>query len=425
MTHEFLRIRMLRSHKELKIDKAISQFSSDIWQKACHLYCEFGTRGVLLELLSRGGRFFKGSSSRATTAVLWTDLLRSPGLMLAREISQNVRAVTSITPPVQGPYLLKCVPDRVTDDSGAMISDEILRMNRYQPQVGRWLSRTVLDHAGRECFVVRIRIAGGIWRRGGEAPAIVKWQERILEIREGSWSYVAGSIGVAPEKVVGKAAPKEESEDRKASWYLSTGDELTIQWDSSASAAGFSFDLTNPASCNSSVKLLKGRKLQYHLPKFDLSSISNKQEEEEDHEEGFLTLVRFTEENPTGRATALFNWKLLLLELMPEEDAVLALLLCISILRTVSEIRKEDVGNLLIRRRLREPQLGVRDWGSVLLHPSPGLLPVSSIPYVQPWYWNAKTVITSDNESHTMRQPGFSYSPAEGGDNLYKRGILT
>lgn len=148
----------------------------------------------------------------------------------------------------------------------------------------------------------------------------MKWQERILEIREGSWSYVAGSIGVAPgmllrlgfldndynlstcfkvdlyflsntklrlsllsetlcvlqmptrqtsflfvlchqifecfnyvEKVVGKAAPKEESEDRKASWYLSTGDELTIQWDSSASAAGFSFDLTNPASCNSSV----------------------------------------------------------------------------------------------------------------------------------------------------------------------------
>lgn len=157
MTHEFLRIRMLRCHKELKIDKPVSHFRSDVWQKACHLYCEFGTRGVLLELRSRGSRFFKGSSSRATTAVLWTDLLRSPGLMLAREISQNVRAVTSITPPVQAPYLLKCVPDRVTDDSGAMISDEILRMNRYQPQAGRWLSRTVLDHVGRECFVVRIR----------------------------------------------------------------------------------------------------------------------------------------------------------------------------------------------------------------------------------------------------------------------------
>lgn len=26
----------------------------------------------------------------------------------------------------------------------------------------------------------------------------MKWQERIVEIREGSWSYVAGSIGVAP-----------------------------------------------------------------------------------------------------------------------------------------------------------------------------------------------------------------------------------
>ena len=38
----------------------------------------------------------------------------------------------------------------------------------------------------------------GFWRRGGEAPKAVKWEDRILEIREGSWSYVADSIGRAP-----------------------------------------------------------------------------------------------------------------------------------------------------------------------------------------------------------------------------------
>lgn len=65
--------------------------------------------------------------------------------------------MTSITPPVQAPYLLKCVPDRVTDDGGAMISDVILRMRNYRPQEGRWLTRTVLDHSGRECFVIRMR----------------------------------------------------------------------------------------------------------------------------------------------------------------------------------------------------------------------------------------------------------------------------
>lgn len=38
----------------------------------------------------------------------------------------------------------------------------------------------------------------GFWRRGAETPSAVKWDERIIEIREGSWSYVADSIGRAP-----------------------------------------------------------------------------------------------------------------------------------------------------------------------------------------------------------------------------------
>lgn len=42
------------------------------------------------------------------------------------------------------------------------------------------------------------RVGGGFWRRGAEIPCGVNWEERIIEIREGSWSYVAGSIGKAP-----------------------------------------------------------------------------------------------------------------------------------------------------------------------------------------------------------------------------------
>lgn len=41
-------------------------------------------------------------------------------------------------------------------------------------------------------------MGGGFWRRGGETPSAVKWEDRIIEIREGFWSYVAGSIGRAP-----------------------------------------------------------------------------------------------------------------------------------------------------------------------------------------------------------------------------------
>lgn len=150
----------------------------------------------------------------------------------------------------------------------------------------------------------------------------------------------------------------------------------------------------------------------------------NDNEDEDEDEEGFVPLVRFTEDNPTGRATALLNWKLLIVEILPEEDAVLAILLCISILRSVSELRKQDMGNLLIRRRLKEAKFGSRDWGSVILDPSSYSSSISS-PYLKPWYWNRKAVITSERGPNVTRQPATTYSPVEGGDKLYKRGIIT
>lgn len=110
-----------------------------------------------MELRQKGSGCLRNSKLLKSLVFQWNDLLRATTLTLTREIEMPVTAMTSITPPVQAPYFLKCVPDRVTDDGGAMISDVILRMNRYRPQEGRWLSRTVLDHAGKECFVIRIR----------------------------------------------------------------------------------------------------------------------------------------------------------------------------------------------------------------------------------------------------------------------------
>ncbi|PPR99438.1 hypothetical protein GOBAR_AA21224 [Gossypium barbadense] len=414
--HKFLRLRMLRCHRELKLDKPITDFSCDSWRKAWHLYCEFGTKGLMVELRCRGGSglYFKGSKLVKSIVFCWNDLIRAPCITLRRDVDE-MRVVASITSPVQAPYLLKCVPDRVTDDSGAMVSDVILKLNNYRPQKGRWLSRTVLDHAGRECFVVRIRVGGGFWRRGAETPCGVNWEERIIEIREGSWSYVAGSIGKAPEKVVGTATPKEPPQQWQAAWLFSTGDEFLINWGSSTSSSDLTFCLKIQQSSDSSIMLLRGRKMQYH------EETKSKVAEADD---GFVTIVRFTEDNPTGRTTALLNWKLSVVELLPEEDAVLVLLLCVSILRTVSEITKEDVGQLLVRRRLKEAKLGARDWGSVLLHPS-SLSSSSDSPYLQPWYLNANKVMAQHEDDGITRQPGFKHSPVEGGDMLYKRGIIT
>ncbi|CAI0551701.1 unnamed protein product [Linum tenue] len=433
-SHNFLRMTMMRCHKELRIDASGSSFPHDSWRKlGPSLYCEFATKGLVLELRRRGGMYFKTSKAVDTVTFPWNDMLRAPSLTLERYMGNELRVVASMTPPVQAPYLLKCVPDRVTDDSGAMISDVILRMNNYKPQEGRWLSRTVLDHAGRECFVVRMRVGGGFWRRGGETPSNVKWEDRIIEVREGSWSYVAGSIGRAPEKLVATATPKEPPEGWESAWHFSMGDELLIASglsSSSSSIGGIRFRFSNQSSpdsspssssssSSSSVRLLIGRQMQYRA--------STSQDEEESLESGFLTLVRYSEDDPTGRATALLNWKLMIVESLPEEDAVLVLLLCIAILRSVSEIRKEDVGKLLIRRRVKEAKLGTRDWGSVMVDGRDGS--VGSV-HLQPWYWsdNAKAVVEGGEESSSSsvgRQPVLSYSLVEGGDKLYKRGIIS
>jgi hypothetical protein len=47
---------------------------------------------------------------------------------------------------------------------------------------------------------VSCRIGRGIWRRGAETPVAVKWEDRSIEVREGSWSYIAStsSVGYAP-----------------------------------------------------------------------------------------------------------------------------------------------------------------------------------------------------------------------------------
>ena len=156
-SEEFLRFQLLRCHRDLKINNPVSSIPSNSWQKMVHLYCEFGTKGMVVELRRKGGFCVKGSKRADYKTFMWNELLRASSITLDGVVGGKARILASITPPAQAPYLLKCVPDRVTDDSGAMVSEVVLKMNQYRPQEGRWLSRTALDHAGRECFVIRMR----------------------------------------------------------------------------------------------------------------------------------------------------------------------------------------------------------------------------------------------------------------------------
>ncbi|CAO2162419.1 unnamed protein product [Urochloa humidicola] len=403
ISKEFLRLRTQRCHRSLKLNKSMANLSCKKWQKTWHLYCEFATRGLLIEARRTTSGCFRNSKFLKDISFSWSDMLHEKSLSLTEELEVGMRAMASITPPVQAPYLLKCVPDRVTDDGGAMISDVILRMRNYRPQEGRWLTRTVLDHGGRECFVIRMRIGRGIWRRGAETPVAVKWEDRSIEVREGSWSYVAStsSVGYAPEKVVGTATAMKDQQDNKVVWSLSTGDILTVHLGDE-----LSFQLKSER-LEEEARLLVGRRLSYRVNTDGMSSNLN--------EEQYLTLVRNSPDHHGGRATVLLNWKLLAVEFLPKEDAVFVLLLCMVIARTMTEIRREDVAGLLVRRRIGEARMGQRDWGSVML---PDLL--SPDPNLQPWYRNAAQVLSSAETGAMLAK----YSPADGKDLLYRQALI-
>jgi hypothetical protein len=135
-------------------------------------------------------------------------------------------------------------------------------------------------------------------------------------------------------------------------------------------------------------------------------------------EEQYITLVRTSADHPDGRATVLLNWKLLAVEFLPQEDAVFVLLLCMAITRTMTEIRREDVAGLLVRRRIHEPQVGQSDWGSVMLPSSPSL-----DPHLQPWYRNAVRVLSSAETVPNGVMPT-KYSPTDGKDELYRQALI-
>lgn len=165
------------------------------------------------------------------------------------------------------------------------------------------------------------------------------------------------------------------------------------------------------SSCNDSqIQLLTGRHFQYRNDENIQNNNNN-----DVLEEGFVTIVRYSNENVTGRATGLINWKLSAAEFLPEEDAAFVLLLSMTILRSVTEMKKEDVGSLLIRRRLKEANHGERDWGSVFVVESE----MKSV-YVKPWYWNAKEVMAREGVEFVRK----SYSVEECGDDLYKQALF-
>jgi hypothetical protein len=105
------------------------------------------------------------------------------------------------------------------------------------------------------------------------------------------------------------------------------------------------------------------------------------------------------------------------MEFSPREDAAVIILMCMALVRTVSEIRREDIAGLLVHQRVREMPVGLNDWGSILL-------PAATSVHLQPWYLNAdKVLVSADKMSSTGAS--MKYAAAEGKEELYRQAILS
>lgn len=124
---------------------------------------EMSTGGLVFEVWDRPAGILSGLKSDKLLAsghITWAEVLEQPRYLLDRvlllsptgkfkhgEKPPSLRVAVSVTPPEQGPYLLRTWPRAtLTDDNGQPIGAE---------STGRWVTRVVKDHTGADVAVMR------------------------------------------------------------------------------------------------------------------------------------------------------------------------------------------------------------------------------------------------------------------------------
>ena len=237
------------------------------WKHRWALECEQASLGLVLELVacpvSWVGQLW-GPRVVGRAEVEWAAVQQQSSLFIDTHLPLTALSLHSLfgepesppllhvsisaTPCVHGPYLLRTVFMRATDDEGGMVCEDVVMRQGMRAQRGRWVSRTVYDHAGmtqhkhtgrgpfqvfsflhslvadKEVFVVRNRVASGVWT-SSHRPVPVLPKERVIVVHSGGWEYVDSDlyddfidrmemdpphcrVGYAKGEVVGQAVPQ-------------------------------------------------------------------------------------------------------------------------------------------------------------------------------------------------------------------------
>ncbi|KAG0620699.1 hypothetical protein M758_4G236500 [Ceratodon purpureus] len=298
---------------------------------------ETSVEGVVLELRMRkscllGGGLKKKSTLLGEAHIPFNMLMASPTLSALDWLSLHkddqiwdlqkkppaLEIAASITPPVSAPYLFRAVNAKTTDDNFQEVSE------RWRhSQMGRWLTRTVLDHRGKAIYTVRIRKLKGCRKANGlgvKDLVPVAENERIISVYRPNGVAKSGDPNVAlAASAIQLMDTKDQLENAhlQRQWALFEPNTIfTVKKNRDPQMDEYP-ELTVEGTVGCPIGLVSGRWLQYQ--------VKDSQPEEE---RGFVTVIRYTPECPTGKATALFNWKSAAMEVTPGENAVFVLLLC-------------------------------------------------------------------------------------------------
>ncbi|GAQ86002.1 hypothetical protein KFL_002640230 [Klebsormidium nitens] len=359
-------------------------------REAASFQVEMSTGGLVFEVWDRPAGILSGLKSDkllAAAQVTWPEVLEQPGYVLERmlllsptgkfkhgEKPPSLRVALSITPPEQGPYLLRTWPRAtLTDDNGEPVGAE---------STGRWVTRAVKDHTGADVAVMRtLAKTGRKDRKTQESPVAVSPGQRLHQLHNLAASNTPGVVVGKAQELLPPGTlygtPYGEAASYVADISLTDDSSVTYELTVRLKASGeraLTAALTPKVATwarkqplqSPPVALIEGRQLEYAVPGASPAQ-----------EAGFFTLVRYTAEHPRGKATALLNWTRGIMEVQPTERIPLVALLGTCLAQAAQDLTPPAAPDRRTKLRVLKAQRAaekaakkrggrpVDEWGSV------------------------------------------------------------
>ncbi|BFI32323.1 hypothetical protein MPTK2_4g04810 [Marchantia polymorpha subsp. ruderalis] len=269
----------------------------------------------------------------------------------------------SLTPPISAPKLFRFVQSPVTDDNCQIVA---LRLREAPgnkktntPQVGRWITKIVVNHLGQEMFVLRTKSEETLQSSGPSPMIRTEDMEKdpepaVINVHNGAYKDFKQG------KILGSALQLKKSDNQDIQQWSLFEDAAILAVHRPMLNRALKVKIYGECGPYR-MRLIPGARLQFEETN-DMQMTST------------LTLVRYTPDSPLGLATALINLKAGSIAVMPGESVVLALLISAATYRSLYDFDSKHAIDPTINWRVQNttlPKLGTTNggnMGAVVLH---------------------------------------------------------